>query len=216
MHIMVDSTLERGSLGGVKCAAPGTCWFGSGCSAGGGKCNDNDLAPQLYNPNLGDSPAGQSSCYVRTFCYLISNLKMLINSDQRNEKSLTNWCANLCLKVGVSVMSSGCYWVVRDGGSSCATQCSTNIPSIASGNGGAGIPGSIAAYFFMCVDQSQGDHTNAISVSLDRGNTIDPALIVASNNGATTPSTCTCKHLNNWTFLQCTVKWYTNIAKMVY
>ena len=86
---MAEYNLKRGS-GGVKCSKPGSCWFGSGCSAGGGKCNDNDLAPQLYNPNLPDSSASQSSCYVRTFRDLISNLKVFISADQRNEKSFTN------------------------------------------------------------------------------------------------------------------------------
>ena len=88
---MADSNLERGSLvGGVKCAAPGTCWFGSGCSAGPGQCGDKELAPQLYYPNLPDSTAIPTSCYVRTFSDLISNLKVRITAAQRNEKSPTN------------------------------------------------------------------------------------------------------------------------------
>ena len=111
---------------------------------------------------------------------------------------------NLCLKVGVSIISSGCYWLVRDQTStaSCSNQCNTNLWNIASNNGGNNIPPGINAYFFMCIDNGIGELTNAISISFD-GNTIDPAPVVASNNGAMTVSTCNCKFSQITEFLYC-------------
>ena len=96
----------------------------------------------------------------------------------------------MCLKVGVSIINSDCYWLVRNGGTaSCNTQCNNNYQNIAQGNGGNGIPNPLQTFFFMCSDGTYADQSNAISISLD-GETIDPALVVASNNGAMTVSTC--------------------------
>lgn len=115
------------------------------------------------------------------------------------------------LKVGVSILKNGCYWVTRRGttGISCASACATFLANLeASPVGGSYSPSSIPSYYFMCSEA--GDHIDAVTISFD-GNTIDPAIVIASNNGNMNTTMCNCMHFM-YMFLFCNSKVYADLG----
>lgn len=102
------------------------------------------------------------------------------------------------MQVGISQVSSGCYYVVRNqlnppGSKTCTDICNSYMANIMqSPNNGNGSPGSLGAIFFQCYQctswlcsfgSSSGSYpvnANGITVSLD-GVNIDPAILAVTS-----------------------------------
>ena len=89
--------------------------------------------------------------------------------------------------------NNGCYWLTRRGNSvTCASACATYLANLeASPNAENGSPSSISSYYFLCTDYC--NFAVAITISF-YGYTLDPAIVLASNNDHMTTSMCYCAH----------------------